>query len=260
MNKEIQTTSTKRKFLTAILLVLFAIAGISAITFAWFSLSDNAGVSSFTFDITNGKSLRMDLTAHEKYEDYVKTLGFGDITNYIEKTQGYKFSESALDPVTTDDCVSFRLEDGTLVNKESGKYLEFTLHFMSEADMLVHLTSENSDGAQDGTLIYSSKPTLAAAMRISFSADDETKVYNPGLNAGELSSINNQFTLPNESEMEYNKQNTLFALKAYEDKPVTIRVWMEGTDPACEDSLKNADYSIRLRFFGTDENNNKFLE
>ena len=40
------------------------------------------------------------------------------------------------------------------------------------------------------------------------------------------------------------------------DKPVVIRIWLEGTDEACTDDLRDADYSIRLRFAGTDEDGN----
>ena len=37
---------------------------------------------------------------------------------------------------------------------------------------------------------------------------------------------------------------------------MVLRVWLEGTDEACTDELRDMDYSIRLRFVGTDENGN----
>jgi hypothetical protein len=56
--------------------------------------------------------------------------------------------------------------------------------------------------------------------------------------------------------MVLSSDNSLFSLKKEVDKPVVVRVWLEGTDEACTDALRGADYSIRLRFLGTDEDNN----
>ena len=46
----------------------------------------------------------------------------------------------------------------------------------------------------------------------------------------------------------------LFSLKKDVDKEVLVHVWLEGTDERCTDNLIGADYSIQLRFIGTDEN------
>ena len=96
-------------------------------------------------------------------------------------------------------------------------------------------------------------------MRISFTADGVTKVYDPGLGVGNSARIGNAmvFDLPSANTMIYNDENGLFYLKANEDKPVTVRVWMEGTDEMCDDSLKEGNFAIRLRFEGTDQNNNR---
>ena len=71
-------------------------------------------------------------------------------------------------PVTTSDCSTFTFENGSAADAASGVYLEFTLHFMAEKDMIVHLTSANSSSsAEDGTLISSGNSQLPQAMRIS---------------------------------------------------------------------------------------------
>ena len=51
--------------------------------------------------------------------------------------------ETPLQPVTTSmTAVTFTYENGTaVVDDKSGAYLEVTLHFMAEKDMVVHLTS-----------------------------------------------------------------------------------------------------------------------
>ena len=131
---------------------------------------------------------------------------------------------------------------------------------MAAEDMYVHLTSANSRRGKDGTLVSSAIPQLPDAMRISFTIGNDVMVYDPGMGAAAETSRHNfgkvkVFGLPSSDNMVYNDQNGMFFIKAYEDLPVVVHVWMEGTDPACTDLLKGADYSIQLRFEGTDEFN-----
>ena len=149
--------------------------------------------------------------------------------------------EVPLEPVTTSDYKRFTYENGAVVEPASGAYLEFTLHFMGEKDMLVHLTEENSsEDEADGTAVNSKNPELPQAMRIAFTADGKTTVYDPGENRGE--------------------DLFLFSLKKEEDKEVQVHIWLEGMDPACTDALRNADYEIRLRFDGTDLDGKPFSQ
>ena len=157
------------------------------------------------------------------------------------------------------DAKVFTYENGSTASDKSGSYLEFTLHFMAEKDMLVHLTSANSkDGESDGTAVTSKQEKLPEAMRISFTADGKTWVYNPGM--GDTSAAENglsSFGLPGAGAMKLSGKNVLFSLKEHVDKPVVVRIWMEGTDPACTDELQQADYEIRLRFTGETEEENQ---
>ena len=114
-------------------------------------------------------------------------------------------------------------------------------YISGEKDMLVHLTEENSSADEaDGTAVNSKNPELPQAMRIAFTADGKTTVYDPGKNRGE--------------------DLFLFSLKKEEDKEVQVHIWLEGTDPACTDALRNADYEIRLRFDGTDLDGKPFSQ
>ena len=65
------------------------------------------------------------------------------------------------------------------------------------------------------------------------------------------------FGLPVAGAMKLSSKNALFSLKEHVDKPVVVRIWMEGTDPACTDELQQADYEIRLRFTGETEEENQ---
>ena len=226
---------------TSILLSLLALVALTAVTVAWFSIADNARVRTMSLELITGVDLRMDLDPHETIGEYVKTLIFEDISQRILEEKGFSMEEVPLEPVTTSDYKRFTYENGAVVEPASGAYLEFTLHFMGEKDMLVHLTEENSSADEaDGTAVNSKNPELPQAMRIAFTADGKTTVYDPGENRGE--------------------DLFLFSLKKEEDKEVQVHIWLEGTDPACTDALRNADYEIRLRFDGTDLDGKPFSQ
>ncbi|MDY3224495.1 MAG: hypothetical protein SOW84_01295 [Candidatus Faecousia sp.] len=242
--------TTRRLLTTSLLLALLALVSITAATAAWMTIADRTRVRSMRMEITSGANLRFDLDPHESFEQYVKTLSFREIAQRIARDKGFDPKDNPLTPVTTRDCVHFTLEDGSEAKKEY--YLEFTLHFMATEDMVVHLTSAGGDG----TRIESPTAALPKAMRLSFTAE-QTSIYDPGLgDTTSQSAAGRTFGLPEGGAMTYHDGNALFSLKAGVDKPVVMRVWLEGTDEACTDALRGADYSIRLRFIGTDENGN----
>ncbi len=262
MKKSAPASSSRKRVLpTSLLLALVALVFVTAGTAAWFSISDNTRLYSINMDITAGAALRFDLDPHMDITEYTGTLSFADIADRIQSEHGFDPRTTELTPVTTENYRDFTLRNGKVQSADSGAYLEFTLHFMAAQDMVVHLSSANSRRSADGTLVTSAIAQLPDAMRISFSFGQDVVVFDPGMGAdAEISSHNfgnlKVFGLPNADSMVYNEQNSMFYIKAYEDFPVVVRVWMEGTDPACTNALKGGDYSIRLRFVGTDEDNN----
>ena len=245
---------TGQKLYLSVLLVLIALVSVTAATVAWFSIADNTRLHSMSMDVTSGPAIRIDLDAHAEVSQYKKTLSFNEIAERILAERGYDMREEPLNPVTTVDGVEFTRRSGSVVSADSGSYLEFTLHFIATRDVVVHLTSENSDGKTDGTLVSSkTQDTLPEAMRISFTADGETVIFDPGMgDNAQMSNGIRTFGLPDAKSMVYTDNNALFRLKQEVDKPVVVRIWLEGTDPACDNSLQGVDYSIRLRFESTD--------
>ena len=253
--KKREKSPEARRLQISILLALIALVSIVAASVAWFTIANFTKVYSMGMDVTSGTNLRFDLDPHKTYEEYVKTLNFAQIANRILRDKGYDMRTVPLEPVTTSDYVTYTLEDGTVVADDSGAYLEFTLHFMATDRMLIHLTSANSQGRQDGTGVSSSNQSLPAAMRISFAVDGNTFVYDPGM--GDDARVQGKvktFGLADEADMILSEKNQLFWANKLENKPVVVRVWLEGTDPECTDRLRKADYGISLRFVGTDEN------
>lgn len=250
---------TEHPLYLSLLLLVFAVVAVTMATAAWFTIADRTKVRSMSMDVTSGPALRFDLDAHTDFEEYVKTLQFEQIASRLLEEKGFDMRKTPLEPVTTGDYEVFTLENGTVVSSESGAYLEFVLHFMAKQDMLVHLTSaHSSSGAKDGTAVTSSNGLLPQAMRISFTTDGFTWVYSPGMKAGaDTGQSYKIFGLPSAENMVYKDDNALFWLEAEVDKPVTVRIWLEGSDPACTDELRGADYAIALRFEGTDSEHGK---
>jgi hypothetical protein len=252
--------STGRSLTVSLLLTIAALVSVVAATVAWFTIADNARVRSMSMELTPGSSLRFDLDAHSDFEDYVKTLSFADIAARITQQQGFDPRTTPLEPVTSANGTAFFYEDGTAVSASGGAYLTFTLHFMATQDMLVHLTSANTAGnanTEDGTLVSSSSAALPSALRISFTAGGAYSIYDPGAAPGSVSSAGGKtFGLANAANMTLGSDNALFWLQEGVDLPVQVSIWLEGSDEACTDALRSADYSIRLRFIGTDADNN----
>lgn len=245
----------RNRLYVSILLFLAAMVSLSAATVAWFTIADFTKVHSMSMEITTGINMRFDLDAHETFEEYVKTLKFTEIAGRVQRDLGYDMQTVPLEPVTTTDFKVFTFEHGDMAAADSGAYQEFVLHFMATEDMLVHLTSEDTEQAKDGTRVTSENPDLPSAMRISFTVGDMTYVYDPGMgDAAEKTGNAVWFGLPASGQMVLNDNNAMFWLKKDVDQPVTVHIWLEGTDPVCTDVLRNADYSIMLRFIGTDEN------
>ena len=223
-----------------LLVLLIALVAMTAVTYAWFTISDNARLSMMRMDVTTGPSLRMDLVPHATFEEYKKTLTFEEIAARIEADTGVDIAAVPIEPVTTNNGVTFVFEDGSAASYRNGTYVEFTLHFMSHGDMYVHLTSTDSKDGNDGTRIWSDRNTrLAEAMRLSVAKGTDVFIYDPG--TMDIAGMTDE--------------NTVFFIPDATDIPVVVRVWIEGTDPACTNELKGSDYCVQLRFEGSDENN-----
>ena len=262
MKKNTDRISVRSRLYLSVLLMLLALAAVTAATVAWFSIADSTKVKSMSLDIVSGVDLRMDLDPHEALDQYVKTLSFDQIAERMKQEKGFSMQETPLEPVTTQNEETFFFENGEPAKSTSGVYLEFTLHFMAAKDMVVHLTSaDSSSGAGDGTEVTSENAALPPAMRISFATDGTTWIYEPGMeNASVTEGTTTTFGLPGKNEMELNSDNAMFSMKEGINKEVKVHIWMEGTDPACTDGLKGADYAIRLRFEGTEEDGQPFSE
>lgn len=243
----------RHKLATTAVLVAFALVAMAMATFAWFSIADSAKTRMLAMDATADGSLRFDLDAHDSFDQYVHTLGFDAISSRIESEQGVNIDSSKLAPVTTSDYETFTLEDGSAVAASTGAYLEFTLHFISQKDVVVRLTGQDGSDGAAGTAFSSNVEGLPSAMRMSFSADGQTWVYDP--NAATSATSNGSAVLFGLDRGETTAASNMFDLMANTDKPVIVRIWLEGTDQNCTNMVKGADYSVSMRFEGVESSN-----
>lgn len=249
--QEEEKQDLRHRLATTLLLVLFALVAIAMATFAWFSIADHAKARSFALTANAGNALRFDLDAHDDFNQYVSTLGFDQISARISAENGVDIDTSKLQPVTTSDGQSFTYEDGSAAQAQTGAFLEFTLHFISHEDVVVRLTGEAGSNGEAGTAFTSNVQGLPEAMRMSFTCDGRTWVYNP--NMGATASGSGQMAtfgiVPGGSSEAAN----MFSLVADTDKPTIVRIWLEGTDPNCTNMVKGADYSVSMRFEGIEQ-------
>ncbi len=240
---------TRHRLAVTLVLAGLALVAVAMSTFAWFSIADSAKVRSLAIEMNTDGSLRFDLDAHERFTDYVITLGFDQITSRIGSEQGVDVDASSLQPVTSSDGQTFSFENGGEASASTGAFLEFTLHFISLQDSVVRLTGQDGeDGAQGTAFLSSASDSLPLAMRMSFTADGQTWIYDPNAAAG--SAAQGAATTFGLDANEATAASSMFSLTAEQDKSVLVRIWLEGTDSNCTNSIKGADYSVSMRFEG----------
>lgn len=112
MKKNTDRISVRSRLYLSVLLMLLALAAVTAATVAWFSIADSTKVKSMSLDIVSGVDLRMDLDPHEALDQYVKTLSFDQIAERMKQEKGFSMQETPLEPVTTQNEETFFLKMG----------------------------------------------------------------------------------------------------------------------------------------------------
>ncbi len=252
----------KRRKRMIIFVALITVLSMVTSTVAWFTVNTFAGVKVFEINISTGQQLKVSMENHgTDLEKYTNIITNEMVNSYLGK-YNTTLNDLLLAPVTTNNGTTFTYQRGQEVKEnEQGTYLEFKCWFIGTCDMYVHLTTEgnnNDDGNGVGTTrITSSSPApqseIVQAVRMSFDANDNDNSYktwepNKGAQVTSLTT----FDLPG-GTMVYGAENQLFHLNALEPKEVTLRLWMEGEDPQCDDDVKGAQMSVELSFVACNE-------
>lgn len=249
---------SKRRKRLIIYLAIITLLSMTTSTVAWFTVNTFAGVDSLDLHISVSAQLKV---AMEDFgtdlSKYTKVITNEMVNSYLAK-HNTSLDKIILDPVTTTEGVVFTNQRGNVKPPNNRSYLEFECYFIATEEMWVHLTTEgvkpnDADGTKVTTTSTGPQADVVNCTRVDFStAKNGTAIYEP--NKGYP--INNQvtFDLPS-GPMVYSNNTRLFHLNEMTPTKATIRLWIDGEDPECDDDVQQAQLTVQLSFVGCDENN-----
>ena len=255
VNEKVPPKRRKRVIVFVALITLFSMVSS---TVAWFTVNTFAGVDNLDLHISLSAQLKVSMEDHgTDLEQYTKVITNEMIDGYLEEFDT-SIEDTILDPVTTTDGVTFTNRRGTVREANDRSYLEFECYFIATEDMWVHLTTESTEqGLDDGTKVTTAetgaKADVVNCVRVDFSTETNgTAIYEP--NRGTPINGQSTFDLPS-GTMVYSDNTRLFHLEQLTPTKVTMRIWIDGEDPQCDDDVQDAQLGIQLGFIGCDENN-----
>ncbi len=256
-NETIEKIKAKMKLKSTVLIFLIALLALSTGTLAWFTLNTFSAVNNLEMHIGTGAELKVSIENHgTDLSQYGKVITNEMINEYL-RDYDTNISEMLLFPVTSRNGVDLYTQGGAEVTENVEGYLEFPIYFIGTKDMYVHLSSDNTgtdkdDGSRVSTTETGIKSDVVYCPRISFEdSDGSAKIWEPNIS----SPVAGQTTFDIPTPMNYTDNSRLFFLEAMTPKRVMVRLWVEGEDPQCDDDVQDAQLSVQLCFFGTDENN-----
>ena len=255
VNEKMPQKKRKRKI---ILVAVITLLSMVTSTYAWFKINTFAGVDTLDLHISVSAQLKVGMEDYgTDLERYTKVITNEMIDWYLGKYDT-SIEETILDPVTTSDGRRFTNQRGSVRVANDRSYLEFDCYFIATEDMWVHLTTESTEmGNDDGTKVSTNstgaKVDVVNCVRVGFDGDSHgSAIYEP--NKGNPVSGQTTFDLPS-GTMVYSNNTRLFHLNGMEPTKVTIRLWIDGEDPQCDDDVQDAHLAVQLGFIGCDENN-----
>ncbi len=247
----------KRKRLI-IFIAIITLLSMTTATVAWFTVNTFAGVDNLDMHISVSAQLKVGMENYGKdLERYTKVITNEMIDGYLAKDNA-RLKDMVLDPVTTSNGTRFTNQRGTVRKANDRSYLEFECYFIATEEMWVHLTTEstkqgNDDGTKVTTTSTGAKADVVNCTRVDFSTETNgTAIYEP--NRGTPVNGQSTFDLPS-GTMRYSDSTRIFHLEELTPTKVTIRLWIDGEDPQCDDDVQDAQLSVQLGFIGCDENN-----
>ena len=248
----------KRKF-TFLLSVIAMLVLITA-TLAWFTLSNFASVNEINLKISTAPQLYLDIEnrGNTDMSLWKKTLTNDMINTYLTSVNAPKLDEQLLDPVTTSNGITLTNRTGTTRQANSDTYLEFKVWFIATTDMYVHLSGQNVQvEGQDATTSATTTETGAKAdviraIRLSYEDNGSAAIWEPNKGAA----VAGQTTF--DVSQTYSNDTRIFHLDKLTPKQITMRIWLEGEDPECDNDVQDAALTLQMLFAGTDDNNSAF--
>lgn len=253
-----EKVNLKRRKRLIVFVAIITLLSMTTATVAWFTVNTFVGVDTLDLHISVSAQLKVSMEDHgSNLDEYVKVITNEMIDGYLAK-DNTKLEDIILDPVTTRTGTPLTNKAGTAREPNKRSYLEFECYFIATEDMWVHLTTEaaenieGSEGTNVSTESTGPKADVVNCVRVGFeTASDGTAIYEPNKGAP----VNGQNTFDLSTPMVYSNSTRLFHLDELTPKKVTIRLWIDGEDPQCDDDVQDADLRVAMSFVGCDENN-----
>jgi hypothetical protein len=260
-----EKVSKAKRMRVIVFVSLITLLSMISSTVAWFTVNTLAGVDSLDMHISVSAQLKVSMENHgTDLTQYEKVITNEMIDSYLRAKSNTTLADLLLDPVTTTDGVTFTNQRGTIREANNRSYLEFECYFIATRNMTVHLTNEEADingdptGRIGGTAVSTTSPApqsdVVRACRVDFEGEgNAVNTWEPN-KEGQSTSLPT-FDLP-AGATTYSDDNNLFTLEKLTPKKVTVRVWLEGEDPECDNDIQRADLKIKLSFVGIREGSN----
>ena len=261
--KKLQNMTTEKINLKSrkrliIFIAILTVMSMTTATVAWFSVNTFAGVD--TLDVHISVAAQLKVAMHDYGKDlskYGKVITNEMIDEFLAG-DNTKLSEIVLDPVTTSDGRRMVNKNGTERKRNNKSFLEFDCYFIATEPMWVHLTTEDADDKRDsGTKVTSDSPSpkneVVSCTRVSYTTESNGTAVFENNKGGTINGLNT-FDLPS-GQMVYTNNTRLFHLDELTPKKVTMRLWIDGEDPQCDDDVQEADLKVQMSFVGCDDNN-----
>lgn len=289
-NKKRKKIPKRRVYFLAFLIVLTANVGV----WAWFTISNRARVENLSLIADHQGNLQIADDLGNGPGTYSDALNLNNATGTkmssivlspITSKDGVNFYIPNFDSLTNTVNSVTQLTDRTQLTKyyiyEKTFYLKAGSNSKNNVAEIkrtydVALYGVKSNNRTNGCFIYqpaSSGDTAANTIRISFTLPDgQTYVYEPNCNThnsdtnraingigreygtyANLYQQNADGTFVNSPKA--NESEKLFTLDENKDTLVTMRVWIEGTDNDCTNSIASDMVAGQIQFISTEKKN-----
>ena len=254
------SSQEKSKLNIALIMIALAIIVLITGTYAWFTLSLSGKVNTMDLQVTTGDYLRIDTSDRgNNIENWSKSvLDAAD----IEKQLGVTLEKYTILPVTSGNGTKMYTRSGNEVATDKRSYLQFDLYFVSNKDVNVYLTEENSADGNDGTKVISNntnstkQASVVDCVRISFAEGNSStgKIYEPAGVSNTKLTVSNAISDGGQTQSTFSNAkvgqtgSNLFKLTANQSKKITVRIWIEGDDKDCTSDVELSKFQTRLRF------------
>lgn len=282
-------TQKAKKIRSIIMMTLLCVLMMSAATYAWFTLSNTAKVSNMTMTVGDATGLQVaDFTSGDTNGPQNENMWGSATSEATFKGKLLPaYSENGKDiyePVYSDTDGSVTSIAGTNTSKcltassvesDEGYYVEHVFWIRAQgADggkTDVQLTK--GEGFSDGIYSESAKGTYSlskevtnanilpsAAVRISLINGDSATIFEPNSNyntaATAIAKDNTGKTASSGTVTQDTsgtitpEDNVVFTIDNNTPTKITVRLWLEGTDPQCGNEISSKDIVSQLAFSG----------